>query len=381
VKRLAILCLAGLLVGAVGIFAPRVAGAQPEAPALARERSLADAMHARDREGLERLLAPDFALRSNPDIDRDRWIGNALTLCWGARSDIANFQAFTREDVEVASFELTFYVDPQTCRPAVMRSLITDVWTRDGDTWRLRTRHSGPVPAEGAGIAAQYGAVPELPPVWDVTGELSLVDTGGNTSTTTVGLSADALHRAARGTTRATVRFLSSEADAVTLARAVSVEGRHGLRLGPALEVFARAAYARDRFAGIDNRAAADIGTSWSLRFTPGQTLTTEAAAGFTHEERLDGTSRFATATGTIGYAWRITPGTQLRNDATVVADLDVAQNWRGSNAAAVTVTLTRVLSLKASHVVEYRNEPVPGFVRLDRRSGAALVLSIQRRR
>jgi putative salt-induced outer membrane protein YdiY len=360
---------------------PAVVRAQSASPAAVRERALADAMHERDRDGMEALLAADFALRSNPDIDREQWIGNAMTLCWGARSDIDHIEVFTRDDVEVASFELTFYVDPQTCRPAVMRSLITDVWTRDGDTWRLRTRHSGPVPAEGAGIAAQYGAAPQLPPVWEVAGELSLVDTGGNTSTTTIGLSAEALHRGSTSTTRATVRFLTSEADAVTLARAVNVEGRHGLRLRSALEIFARGGYARDRFAGIDNRAAADVGASWTLRVTPSQTLTSEAAAGVTHEERLDGTARFATATGTLGYAWRVTPGTQVSNDTTIVADLDIAQNWRGSNAAAVTVTLTRVLSLKASHLVEYRNVPVPGFVRTDMRSGAALVLSFERRR
>jgi hypothetical protein len=52
------------------------------------ERTLADAMHTRDRRQLEQLLAADYVLRGAPDIDRETRIQNAITLCCGDRSEI-----------------------------------------------------------------------------------------------------------------------------------------------------------------------------------------------------------------------------------------------------------------------------------------------------
>ena len=51
-----------------------------------REEAVADAVQTRDRKQLEQLLASEFVLRGTPDLDREGWIRNALTLCWGDRS-------------------------------------------------------------------------------------------------------------------------------------------------------------------------------------------------------------------------------------------------------------------------------------------------------
>jgi putative salt-induced outer membrane protein YdiY len=346
----------------------------------ARERALADAMHARDRRRIEELLASDFVLRGSPDIDRETWIHNALTLCWGDRSDIDAFQTREHDDIVVASFELTFYVEPTDCRSAVLRSLITDVWTRHPDGWRLDIRHSGPSPSTDAGVGAQYGVVPQPPPSWVATGELSLVATGGNTSTRTIGLGGNVIHRSDGSSTRASIAFLSSESDDVTNARSLTAQARHGARMTERIELFGRGWYARDRFAGIDDRVVPEVGVAYTVSLGR-HALTVEGTIGLTFEQRLDATElQFVTATGATNYAWTIRPGSELSEDFRLVADAEVSANWRATSTTAASVTLTQLLSLKASHTLEYRNMPVAGFGRTDMRTGAALVFSWQRR-
>jgi putative salt-induced outer membrane protein YdiY len=363
--------------------APAVQDLNPAGPSAeihANELALAAATHARDRRALEQLLAPGYVLRSAPDIDREMWIRNAISLCWGDRSTIDGFRARREDSVVIASFELTFYVDPASCRPAVMRSLITDVWTRHPGGWRLQIRHSSPAPSAAAGVAAQYGIAPQPPPAWDVTGELSLVATGGNASTRTAGLGSAMIHRTGAATTRASFAFVTSEADNVTQAESLTLEARHGVRVARQTELFARGSYARNRFAGIDDRVTTDGGVAVATPPLRRHTVTAEASLGFTAEQRLDGSDpRFVTATGGLGYVWKIVPGTELAEQIALVADLEAARNWRATSATRVTVALTRLLSLKASHAFEHRHTPVTGFGRSDTRTAVALVFSWQR--
>lgn len=342
-------------------------------------RALADALTRRDRDRLAQLLAPDFVLRSTPDIARDEWLHNAITLCWGDRADIEALEVRLRGDVAVASFQLTLYVDPGSCRPAVLRSLVTDVWTRGPDGWQLQLRHSGPPPASGA-IAAQYGAAPARPPVWQIDGELSFVSTGGNASTRTLGLGSHATHRRTGGTTELAFAFLTSEAEAVTQARSVKTNLRHGIALPHRVELFGRGAYARDRFAGIEHRFGLDTGLAYTPALPRRHALTIEGSLGWTAERRRDASRlRFAALAATVAYRWTIAPGTELAETASLIADVESARNWRGTNTLALAVTLTRLLSLKASHAFEYRNLPVGGFGRMDTRTAAALVFTFER--
>jgi len=374
-----------LMLGAAflaGTASARAAQAPPAAVAEVREREqqLGEAVRTKDRPQLERLLASDYVLRGSPDVERETWIHNAVTLCWGPRWDIDAFRARQHGDVVVASFELTFYVDPGTCQPAVLRSLITDVWTREATEWRLQIRHSAPPPAV-AGIAAQYGTAPVRPPDWELSGELSLLATGGNTSTRSAGFGGSVIHRAERSSTQASVAFITSEVESVTQARSLTMQTRQGLSVRERYELFGRGSYTRDRFAGIDHRATVDAGIGRTLALPHRQSVTAEGAIGFTAESRLDATLlQFATFAGGMRYAWAPVPGTELTEAVALVADLEAAENWRGASITTVSVALTRLLSVKASHALDYRHRPVAGFGRTDMRTAVALVLSWQGR-
>ncbi len=89
---------------------------------------------------------------------------------------------------------------------------------------------------------------------------------------------------------------------------------------------------------------------------------------------------RFATGSGALDYKWTGLRGAEVSEHVGFIGDLQAAANWRGTSMTAVVVTLTRVVSLKVSHAAEYRHVPVAGFKRMDMRTAAALVLSVQRR-
>ena len=345
----------------------------------ARERAIAAALHSHDRATFDETLARDFVLRASPDIGRAEWIRNAVSLCWGDRSDLDDFSARQAGEAVVATFVLTFYVDPLTCQPAVLRSLVTDVWTRTDGRWVLRVRHAGPVPP--AGVAGQFGAVPQAPPIWTLTGELSLLASSGNSPTRTLGLSSDATHRAARAVTDVHVGYLTSSADQVTRARSTTLQARHGVTLTKQVGVFGRGAYARDRFAGIEHRTSVEAGLTYTPALPPRQSFQTDAGVGFTSEARVAAdTLRFAIATGAARYGWTFRPGSDVQESITMTADLEQRTNWRMANTLALTVSVTTRLSLKASSAVEYRHLPVPGFGRTDVRTAVALVFAFEKR-
>jgi hypothetical protein len=121
-----------MLVSALVLSVARSVGAQEAGATGAqkeirtKETALANALHARDA-GLDALLASDYLLRGVPNVDPATWIRNALTLCWGDASDIDRFRFQQHDRVVVVTFAMTFYQDPTTCRPAVVRSEITDI--------------------------------------------------------------------------------------------------------------------------------------------------------------------------------------------------------------------------------------------------------------
>lgn len=337
------------------------------------ERQLATALIAKDAAALERLLTPGFVLRGSPDVPRATWMKNALTLCWGDRFEISDFAvASASGDTAVVTLLLTTHQDPMTCEPAVIRSLMTDLWVRDGENWRLALRHSAPPPAT---VSGQFAKAAPPPPRWERSAEFSLLATGGNTDTQTLGAGGSLVWRPGLWTTRGRAAYVRSvTADAVT-AESLVAEIRQSRALSPRADVFARLEYLVDRFAGIDNRTTVDAGFGWRLVNAPPHTLKVDGGFGATRESRLaGGRETFASAATTASYTWRFSPTTALSNQATLTADVTALDNWRLQNGLNLTLGMTRLLSVRLAHELKRVNRPVPGFRTTDTLLSAALV-------
>jgi putative salt-induced outer membrane protein YdiY len=349
-----------------------------DADVVALEQRLYRAIEEKNREVLEGLLADDYVLRGNPDVTRDTWLHNAVTLCWGPRWNLQDLAVVEHGDLQIASFILNFYRDPLTCRSAELRSLITDVWERRDGQWRLVVRHAGPVGQVGP--KAQYELVPLLTPLFEGRAELSFISTGGNASTETLGLSAEAIQRTTRTTTTARTSFVRTSTDDIENARSLNALVRHGLRLSERVEAFARGGYFRDLFSGVAHRINADAGFSYVAKLPPQRALKIDFGLGATHEVRLfDTTQTVLNATLGSSFRARLTPSAEITAESQAVADLAQAANWRIANDLSLSTGFGSILSARLSYSLRYANVPVPGFRRTDRTLSAALVVRYAR--
>jgi putative salt-induced outer membrane protein len=368
-----------LLVSAV---VPVVAQSADAPEFVALERTLADAIHEKDLTTLERLLAPGFVMRGNPDVSRETWVENALKYCWGDRSDITDLADRPSTGMAVVTFVLTFYTNPVTCEDQTNASLITDIWAlRDGN-WQLLVRHSAPLADAGADvIAQQFATIPEPPALLEGQGELSFVSTGGNSETQTLGTSGSLIWRPGKWTTSVKAAFVDAETDGIRSARSLTAELRESRQLSPRMELYGHGSYRRDLFAGIENRYTVDGGVAFLLLDEAPHSLKIDVGAGYVYEDRLtEPVSRFAAATAGADYQWTINDRSVLSDTFGFTANLQEGDDWRYSNLLSLTVELNRTFALKLSHTANYLNQPVAGFEKLDTITSFSLVTTFKRR-
>jgi putative salt-induced outer membrane protein YdiY len=353
---------------------PLTAAAQtPDTDLRTAEEQLATALTKKDQPSMDRLLAAGFVLRSSPDVLRETWMTNALTLCWGDRFEISDFSLVSHSgDVAIVSLLLTTHQDPVTCEPAMVRSLLTDVWTRQNKAWRLSLRHAAP---PTTAVAGQFAKSAPPPPLWERTAELSLVATGGNTDTQTLGAGGSVTWRPGAWTTQARAAYVrSATADAVT-AESLVAEARQARTLSPRADIFARAEYLVDRFAGIGRRTAIDGGFGWLLLNAAPHTLKVDGGFGATHESRLgDSDLTFASATASANYRWQVSRSAALTEHATMSTDVSEPGRWRLQNGLHLTAAMTRLFSGRVGHELKRVERPVPGFRKTDTVVSATLV-------
>lgn len=367
-----------ILVAFAALVAPGLApaAAAPQSPEIRlreAEERLAAALVSKDATAFEQLLAPEFVLRGAPDVPRALWIANAQKLCWGDRAGISDFRVLRWGDRRaVVALVLTTGRDPATCERATVRSLITDIWERRGGAWQLVLRHSGPA----GGIEAQFLKTAAPPPRWEGSAELSLVDTGGNADTQTLGTAATLTWRPGQWTTEARTSFVRSEAGEVETARSFAAAVRQARTISPRLDAFARGEYLVNEFAGIDDRISVDTGLGFRVLTGPAHRLRTDAGLGYSHEDRLGGEDlSFALATAGAQYEWTVNRLVTLADTSLLTTSLQDGEDWRFRNALAITATLTRRVSIKVAHELNFAHAPAPGFGSTDTMLSAALVV------
>ena len=213
------------------------------------------------------------------------------------------------------------------------------------------------------------------PARWERKAELSLVSTGGNTYTQTLGLGASMIFRPGVWTTEARTAFVRSENKNVETANSFIADARESRALTTRAELFGRYGYARDRFAGIKHRSTVDGGLGYKLLTGPGHTLRVDAGLGYTREARTVGNDQaFALANFGTAYKWQISKTADLSDAALLTTPLSEREAWRFGNAFALTAAINAVLSLKLSHDVKFNNLPVAGFAKTDRLTSVAVV-------
>lgn len=213
---------------------------------------------------------------------------------------------------------------------------------------------------------------------WHDEAELSFVDTSGNTDVTTLSAK-NTLKYPFSAKLAGTWKLgaLYGRSEGVPNAESYSTELRGDYSYTERIYSFANAGWLKDRFAGIDARYYVGTGAGYNLLSGPKQFLLGEAGLTFTREENTDGTERdFLGGRLYAKYEYRFTEKNRFSQSVEGLLDFDEFDNWNVNSETALVSALNSFLSLKASYVVKYDNDPVPGRKETDTVLAVALVVN-----
>ena len=213
------------------------------------------------------------------------------------------------------------------------------------------------------------------PPRREGTAEFSFVGTGGNASTSALGVGGEYVERPGPWVLRAKTAYVRNESADELKAETFAVLGRASRTLTPRLSAFGEYGYLQDRFAGIESRNTVDSGVTFALVRPQPHQLDLDASIGYAHENRVVG-ENISTPHLSPGARYKLT----LSDTADITEELyfgfslSDADDWRTRNTVALTAKVTTLFSLKVSNNVRYVNAPVEGFETTDVITSVALV-------
>jgi putative salt-induced outer membrane protein YdiY len=210
---------------------------------------------------------------------------------------------------------------------------------------------------------------------WTSKAEVSYVATTGNADTTTAKLGTEVQYKPDHWTLFLRAAFLTSDNTVEDRRHRVDGLVRASRSVSPRLELFGQVMYLRNTFSGISHSVYPLGGLAYALVETRPHSLKTRVGLGYGQENRLRQPSLgFATADAETAYRWAFSKTAELREDTTFTTNLQRGNDWRFANVASVAASLTSLLSLKVSHTLNYLNEPVRGYERVDTVTAAAVV-------
>jgi putative salt-induced outer membrane protein YdiY len=258
-----------------------------------------------------------------------------------------------------------------------------------------------------AGLPAAASAQDAAASPWRNQAEFSLVATGGNASTSTVGLR-NTLRRALdRGELRFDVGALRTDAARVER-RAVGTEssfqveresetertaerytaqGRFDLNLSERTFGYTSAGWERNTFAGFNARTVLALGAGTRWERSEAWELKVGAALTYTFQDDVDPdpdrADRFAGLRGTLDHQHRLTTGTSLELKWVVDANAREWSDVRGDLSQSVSASLSDRLALKTTLQLLVDNDPplrrVPLFTPGGEDTGATVLTPLRK--
>jgi putative salt-induced outer membrane protein len=197
---------------------------------------------------------------------------------------------------------------------------------------------------------------------WRDEAELSFVDTGGNTDV--ISLSAKNLLKyqfsdELEGAWK--LGALYGESDSEKTAESYFTELRFDYLLTERLYTYAFGGWMQDEFAGIDSRYYFGPGVGYKFVTGPKHFLVGETGLNYVKEEYTDHTDKdYIDGRAFAKYEYAFTEKNRFSQSLEFLYDFDDSDNYRVTSETAVVSALSDYVSLKASYVIKYDNEPIP---------------------
>jgi putative salt-induced outer membrane protein YdiY len=227
------------------------------------------------------------------------------------------------------------------------------------------------------GIARAQQPPPPEPPKrpWTDSAEFSLVNTTGNAEAKNFSLSNkyvytwskadftfDALALRVETTTK---DFAAGTETTATTAETYALGGKYRHNISEAFFWYGRAAWLRNRPAGIDSRTTGGVGVGYHFIASERQNLAGELGIDYADETQIgppEVSDSFAQGRVFVGYDRKIGAASKFNAEIEFLENLDTTSDWRANLNLSLTTSLTQKLAMKAGYRVIYDNEPAVAF-------------------
>jgi putative salt-induced outer membrane protein len=227
-------------------------------------------------------------------------------------------------------------------------------------------------------VSGLYAVARAEEPRWHDEAELTFVDTSGNTEVTTLSAK-NTLTVPFSGTTKGTWKLgaLYGKSEGVKNAESYFTEIRLDHSYTERLYSFGYGGWQKDKFAGIDAWYYLGAGGGYKFFTGPKHFLLGEAGLAYTRKEYTDNTANDFPGGRFFGkYEYRFTEKNKFTQSLEWLSDFSEFDNWNLNSETALLSALNSWLSLKASYLVKYDNNPIAGVKKTDRILGMALVMN-----
>ena len=197
-------------------------------------------------------------------------------------------------------------------------------------------------------------------------GEISFVNTGGNTEVTTLAAKNQLKYKFSDNLL-ATWKLgaVYGENNKVTTAENYFTDLKVDYLFTERLYALADAGWLQNRFVGIDERLYGGLGAGYKFLNGPAHFLVGELGVHYVADDYTDGTRKDYPAGRAYGkYTYAFTEKNKAYQSLEFLYDFKDSNNYDVNSETAVISALGGNLSLKVAYLVNYKNEPVPSTLK-----------------
>lgn len=201
---------------------------------------------------------------------------------------------------------------------------------------------------------------------WSDEGELSFVETGGNTEVTNLAAKNLLKYQFSKNVLGSwKLSAVYAEADKVKSAQSYFTELNVHYQLTEKLYYLADAGWTRNKFAGVDRNLYGGLGAGYKFLDGPANFLVGELGLRYVWDEYTDETANnYAAGRAYAKYLYAFTEKNRAYQSLELLYNFSDSKKYDVKSETAVISALSGNLSLKAAYLVAYKNEPIPSTLK-----------------
>ena len=203
---------------------------------------------------------------------------------------------------------------------------------------------------------------------WQLQTDFGLVNTAGNTSTTTLNAGEKGSYLVGAWTFAQQFSVVYGKTDGRTSAENYTAVLRGDYALSKRFGIYVLGQWDRNEFAGISRRFEEGAGLAFKAAATQRTTLSIETGLGGNQQRDLVGDTRnFVSGRGAVLLKQMLNDRAYLQQLGEVLPNLKDSKDVRINSETSLVAPLSSRVALKVGYVVRFDNQPEPGFEKTDR--------------